>query len=207
MKWKVRELISSLRTDATDPDRKLVPDGVVDLSSSILPLVGIASTGRVLNEYEEYAIGRFVGSLWQRLLPNPHPTKNQLQDALLGITAVLVSCLREAVSLRPDLSIDEILSEALSDEKIRNLVDEFKVVPVENLPRSGVRPLFGIMRIFSEPITRTAASMIGPVIRRMGKLEFFIHKELGDFQPGPEDDPEPEDDDALWDEDDETDEQ
>ena len=195
-------MIASLLTDATDPDRRLVPDGVVDMSSVVLPLVGIASTGRVLNEFDEYSIGRFVGALLQRLLPVPHPTKEQLQQALFGVTVVLVSVLREAVNLKPDLSIDEVLSEALSDEKVQLLVDEFKVVPVENLPRGGVRPLLGIIRFFSEPRTRTISSIIGPAIRKMSKFEFYIHKELGDFQPDPDDDPDMDWDDEFDDDDD-----
>ena len=188
MKWGIRQLIASLRTDATDPYQKLVPDGVVDLSEVINPLVGIASTGRVVNEFEEYNLGRFSATLLQRLLPMPKPTIKDLQNAVLTLITVLIAVLREVVAIKPDVSIDEVLSGALSDENVRNLQDEFKAVPVSISQDGGVRPLFGIMKIFSRPIPRTVQSILGPAIRKMGKLEFFIRNELGEFRPDPEDD-------------------
>lgn len=188
MKWGIRQLIASLRTDATDPYQKLVPDGVVDLSEVINPLVGIASTGRVVNEFEEYNLGRFSATLLQRLLPMPKPTIRDLQNAVLTLITVLIAVLREVVAIKPDVSIDEVLSGALSDENVRNLQDEFKAVPVSISQDGGVRPLFGIMKIFSRPIPRTVQSILGPAIRKMGKLEFFIRNELGEFRPDPEDD-------------------
>lgn len=211
MKWGIRQLIASLRTDATDPYQKLVPDGVIDLSEVINPLVGIASTGRVVNEFEEYNLGRFSATLLQRLLPMPKPTIRDLQNAVLALITVLIAVLREVVAIKPDVSIDEVLSGALSDENVRNLQDEFKAVPISISQDGGVRPLFGIMKIFSRPIPRTVQSILGPAIRKMGKLEFFIRNELGEFRPDPEDDidGEAEDewtDDDDWDDDDASDE-
>jgi len=202
MKWGIRQLIASLRTDATDPYQKLVPDGVVDLSEAINPLVGIASTGRVVNEFEEYNLGRFSATLLQRLLPMPKPTIRDLQNAVLALITVLIAVLREVVAIKPDVSIDEVLSGALSDENVRNLQDEFKAVPVSISQDGGVRPLFGIMKIFSRPIPRTVQSIPGPAIRKMGKLEFFIRNELGEFRPDPEDDIDDEVEDEWADEDD-----
>jgi hypothetical protein len=202
MKWGIRQLIASLTTDATDPYQKLVPDGVVDLSEVINPLVGIASTGRVVNEFEEYNLGRFSGTLLQRLLPPTKPTNKDLLNAVLALVAMLIAVLREVVAIKPDVSIDEILSGAFSEEKMRGLQDEFKAVPVSISQDGGVRPLFGIMKIFSQPIPRTVQSILGPAIRKMGKLEFFIRKELGEFHPDPDDDIDVEAEDEWTDEDD-----
>lgn len=202
MKWGIRQLIASLRTDATDPYQKLVPDGVVDLSEVINPLVGIASTGRVVNEFEEYNLARHAADLLQRFLPMSKPTKKDLENTILGILTVHFAALREMVAIKPDVSIDEILSGAFSDEKMRNLQDEFKAVPVSISQDGGVRPLFGIMKIFSRPIPRTVQSILGPAIRKMSKLEFFIHKELGEFHPDPDDDIDGEAEDEWTDDDD-----
>ncbi|MFM9225617.1 MAG: hypothetical protein ACKOQ1_03150 [Actinomycetota bacterium] len=197
MMSRIRSFIASLRDDATDPYQRLVPDGVLDMSDVVNPLVGIASTGRVVNEFEEYSLGRYLGNLLQRVLPSSKPTKKDLENAVLSLAVVHVATLRETVAIKPDLSIDEILSGALSDEKIRGLQDEFKVVPV-TISRDGTaRPLLGIMRIFSSPIPKTVQSILGPAIRKMGKLEFYIRNELGDFHPDTGEDPE-DDLDAEW---------
>lgn len=194
MKWSMRSLIASLRADATDPYQNLVPDGVADLSEIINPLVGIASTGRVVNEFEEYNLGRFGATLLERLLPMPRPTISDLQNAVLTLLTVLIAVLREVVAIKPDVSIDEVLSGALSDEKVRNLQDEFKVVPF-NSAAGRVQLLFGIMQIFSRPIPRTVQSILGPSFRKLGKLDFFIRRELGELHPDVdgEDGDEPED--------------
>ncbi len=202
MKWGIRQLIASLRTDATDPYQKLVPDGVVDLSEVINPLIGITSTGQVVNEFEEYNLNRHLANVLQRFLPMPTPTKKDLENAVLGVLTMHVSALREMVAIKPDVSINEILSGAFSDEKMRSLQDEFKAVPVSISQDGEVRPLFGIMKIFSQPIPRTMQSILGPAIRKMGKLEFFIRKELGEFHPDPDDDIDGEAEDEWTDDDD-----
>jgi hypothetical protein len=206
MRWSLRKLIASLRADATDPYQNLVPDGVVDLSRVINPLVGMGSTGRVVNEFEEYNLGRYAGELLQRILPTHAPTSREKDDAILVLIAIHIQSLREAVRIKPDLSIDEILSAMYSDESIRRLQDEFKVVPVRESPAGDVRPLFGIMKIFSQPVPRTIHSILGPAIRKIGKLDLFIREQLGEFKNDPESDengPEPETDDD-WDDDEST---
>jgi hypothetical protein len=203
MKWSVWMLTMSLKSDATDPYDMPVPDGVADFSDSVTPLVGLGSTGHIVNEFEEYNLGRHVGDILQRLLPVSRPTKSDLLRAILGLVILYISTLRAAVRIKPDLTINEILSEACSPENIRNLQDEFKVVPVRETPDGDVRPMFGIMTIFSRPIPRTIESALGPAIRKLGKLDFFIRKELGELHPDTGEDVEDFDDDE-WDEDEST---
>lgn len=203
MKWTIRTLIASLKSDATDPYDQLVPDGVADLSDTITPLVGLGSTGRIVNEFEEYSLGRYLAELYQRLLPMPKPTKQDLERALLSMGVLHLSSLRASVHVKPDLSIDEILSETFSADNIRNLQDEFRIVPVRETPDGDVRPMLGIMPIFSRAIPKTIQSILGPAIRKMSKLEFFIRNELGEIHPDTGEDVEDLDDDE-WDEDEST---
>jgi len=184
MNVTLQSIIDSLLADRSSLEHPLIPDGVMDCSSLINRLLTLTHDGRALHSDIEFGIAEFAARLLRAVT-----TGENGQEDLVGATlslVIVVIVLGNVVSDRyKDTSLEELLIDALHQDVLRALANEFSAIPTKIGEGGRPTPLFSLFELFATPRKITSQMRDGYVQRR--KLPHITSEVNGDSKLQSED--------------------
>jgi hypothetical protein len=165
MQFSLNDFIKSLLNDRSSLADPIIPDGVVDLSFIIDPLLTITKEGRALRSDVEYGVTNFYGQFLSGLLP-ANPTKQDYEKAIMSLVLLLDNVITTVCDRYGDTSHEEILIDAANQDTLRAQSKELSAVPIRINPDESATPLFGLLHIFAAARRITDKMRDGFVARR-----------------------------------------
>lgn len=161
-------LITSLLAHRSTMENPLIADGVANHAAVIRPLRSITRSGRALNSDDEFALNKVLGHLLSEYFQNGD-TDEAVHNAVAGLTVMISLILRSAVEIKPDLLVEEILMNAVNQDAIRDLEQEFSAVPVFHDSAGSTEVGFGLHKLFCAAIPLTDHAADGFIDRNIAK--------------------------------------
>lgn len=146
----IRDIIDSLLEDSNTGQRPVIPDGTIDLSSSLAPLRRITLYGRALDSTEEGSIGKMIGQLLNEYLPVNY-SQQHLEHCVFGLSVLFAQILRSINTRLPHISVEEFLIKAASQDTLIDLQRVMSCTPTTTVD-GRERPIVAQHPIFHQPI-------------------------------------------------------
>lgn len=177
MRFRLNHFRQSLRSDRSPDDAPIIPDGVMDASSVIDPLIKLGQHGRALDSSEPHSMGEFIADMLDHMLP-PRPRKEDLELAVISQATLIAAILRAVNTIHPDTTPEEVLMVAASQEETRELARDFAATPYVTDSKGLPRPLWSQLGHFSNAQPITTAMLrgfikrhISPTMKRLRALD------------------------------------
>ncbi len=148
--------------------KPLIADGVANHAEVIRPLRSITRLGRALDSSDEFALNKVLGILLAEYFQKGE-TEEAFQNALAGLTVIISLILRTTVELKPDLLVEEILMNAVNQDTIRLLEEDFAAIPVFHNSSDLTEVGFGLHKVFCEAIPLTDEAADAFIARNIAK--------------------------------------
>lgn len=142
------------------------PDGLVDMSAIVNPLLNITKNGRPLRSPDRFGIGDFVGRLADGLVRNDFSSKN-LQRVIATLLVLIALMLRRITKHDPSLMPEEFLLDVADQDDIRGLQSAFGAQPYWLSAEGEMIVDFRGDPLFARPVPVTAAAILGFTTRKL----------------------------------------
>ncbi len=155
MHFDIHDFIRSLMHDRFSPEDPVIPDGVVDMSDLVDPLLSIARNGRALRSDVDYDHARFIGEWLAGQIDRKD--RADAKDRTIFGSKIMILLLVDAVArVYGDTVAEELLMMAADRDRIRALERELSALPYVLDADGNIRTNFASLSIFAcaRPITR-----------------------------------------------------
>lgn len=155
MHFDIHDFIRSLTHDRFSPEDPVIPDGVVDMSDLVDPLLLITRNGRALRSDVDYDHARFIGE-WLTGQIDRDDRADAKDCTIFGLQAVILLIFDAVTKVYGDMVAEELLMMVTDRDRVRALARELSAVPYVLDANGNIRPNFASLSIFAcaRPITR-----------------------------------------------------
>ena len=149
----------SLTSDRSSIDDALIPDGVINLSSCIKPLLCITREGRPLRSSDSYSIAELLGRVRSAIA-----AEGGCEVTLAVFEAMLLG---QMIHVPADACLDEILMVLFKREVILEVMDQWSATPYVIGLNDEILPVFSSHKVFARSMPITQKNLRGFIQRHL----------------------------------------
>ncbi len=157
----------SLSNDRSTPSGILLPDGIIDLSCCVKPLLCITRKGRPLRSSDAYSIADLLGRVRSAIT-----AEGGCEVTLAVFEAMLLG---QMIHVPKDACLDEILMILFKREVILEVMDQWSATPYVTGLNNEILPIFSSHKVFARSMPITQKNLRGFVQRHfIDTLKYLV---------------------------------
>jgi hypothetical protein len=157
----------SLSSDRSTPSDILIPDGIIDLSSCVKPLLCVTRKGRPLRSSDAYSIAELLGRVRSAIT-----TEGGCEVTLAVFEAMLLG---QMIHVPKDACLDEILMVLFKREVILEVIDQWSATPYVMGLNKEMLPVFSSHKVFARSMPITQKNLRGFIQRHfIDTLKYLV---------------------------------